>query len=118
MSSSTSPSSPALRHSLVVKLALLGSALMAGTVGLFGWIAWRTEREHAESEWKRLLEHEVRLASIRVQAFVTEIGHDAKYLSSTPVVRENAALTGESDSPESERRVADTFKALKHGMAS
>ncbi len=118
MSSTLSPTSPALRRSLVVKLALLGSALMAGTVGLFGWIAWRTEREHAETEWKRLLEHEVRLASIRVQAFVTEIGHDAKYLSTTPVVREHITAAGESGTPETQRRVAETFKALVRGKAA
>jgi signal transduction histidine kinase/CheY-like chemotaxis protein len=118
MSSLPSPGFPALRRSLVVKLTLLGSALMGGTVALFGWIAWQTEREHAESEWKRLLEHEVRLAALRVQAFVTELGHDAKYLASTPVVRAHVTLAGDAGSEETRRRVGEGFKALVRGKAS
>jgi signal transduction histidine kinase/CheY-like chemotaxis protein len=96
--------------SLVAKLVLSGSALVAGTVALFAWIWWQTEREQAEREWRGTLEHEARLTAVRMQAFVAEAGHDARFLASAPVVMElangNAAARG---------RVTDTFRALLRG---
>ena len=96
--------------SLVAKLVLSGSALVAGTVALFAWIWWQTEQAQAEREWRGMLEHESRLTAVRVQAFVSETGHDAKFLASTPVVQELA----DGDAA-ARQRVTETFRALMRG---
>ena len=90
-----SPASPGRRRgwSLVAKLVLFGSVLVAGTVGLFAWIWWSAEKAQAEREWRGSLEHEARLAAVRVQAFVAETGHDAIFLAATPSVRERSRST-------------------------
>jgi len=96
--------------SLVAKLVLAGSALVAGTVALFGWIWWRAEQSRAEREWQGALQHEARLAAVRVQAFVAETGHDARFLSATPSVRDMAEGV-----PAARDRVTETFRALIRG---
>lgn len=96
--------------SLVAKLLLAGSALVAGTVALFGWIWWRAEQSRAEREWQGTLAHEARLAAVRVQAFVAETGHDARFLAATPSVRDLAeGVTA------ARNRVSETFRALMRG---
>lgn len=99
--------------SLVAKLLLAGSALVAGTVALFGWIWWRAERSRAEREWQGTLAHEARLAAVRVQAFVAETGHDARFLAATPSVRDLA-----EGAAAARDRVSETFRALMRGKSA
>ncbi len=96
--------------SLVARLVLSGSALVAGTVALFAWIWWQAEQAQAEREWRGTLEHEARLTAVRMQAFVAEAGHDARFLASVPVVQELA-----DGNAGARRRVIDTFHALLRG---
>ena len=77
--------------SLVSRVILLVTLVVTGTVVVFAWMARRDGKAANTKEWQQTLEHEANLAALRLQAYVSDVARDARYLAANPRVRQLAS---------------------------
>ena len=100
-------------RSLVSRITLLVTLVVAMTVVAFAWMAQRERHAATLKEWQQTLEHEANLAALKLQAFVVDVERDARYLADNPLVREFA--TGGLADAAGRSRVQEDFQALMLG---
>src|SRR4029453_6925794 len=107
-----------MRMSLVTRFTILWSLLTAGLVGLFGFLTYRSNRDHLLQTWRGTLDHEAQTAQVKVQSAVGDAARDVLYLRQTPTVREFVRRQGQSEQDTWRRLVEEDFRALLAGKPS
>ena len=101
--------------SIVARLTLLWTLVLAAVLGIFGWLFWRGSRDSLVGLHRTNLQHGADVVRIKLRSAFADLERDAAFLGGLPALAEFIATTGSPDNERWRTQLTGTFRSLLAG---